>query len=381
MQPWQEILSNAITDPEELFSELDLNPQLLNGTVKAIDSFSLRVPRGFVARMEKGNPNDPLLLQVLPTAQELNQYPGYSQDPLGEKQVNPVPGLLHKYHGRVLLTVTSGCAINCRYCFRRHFPYEENIPGNEGWKKALNYIANDNSIEEVIFSGGDPLILKVNLLANLAKQLEAIPHIKRLRIHTRLPIVIPERIDNEFIDWIQSTPLKSIVVVHCNHPNEIDDAVTGAMKKLQAINITLLNQSVLLKNVNDHADTLIQLSHKLFGAGVMPYYLHLLDRVHGSAHFEVSELKAKQLMQQMMHRLPGYLIPKLVREVPGAWSKVLIIPSPSPSPASGRGNFCIPPFPQAGEGTLFSLPPRGLLTPVLRIEQQISLLLHAFSKP
>lgn len=322
MQAWQHALAEAITDPAELLTALTLDPQLIAGCQKALTQFSLRVPRGFVARMAKGDPQDPLLLQVLPMVQELEHYPGYSHDPLAEKNVNPVPGLLHKYHGRVLLTLSGACAINCRYCFRRHFPYTDNAPSANAWQQVLAYIAGERSITEVILSGGDPLILKDQSLAKLVRQIENINHVQRLRIHTRLPIVIPERINDEFIAWVNATRLRPIVVLHCNHPHEIDDAVIASIKRLQAINVTLLNQAVLLKNINDHASTLIELSYKLFSAGVMPYYLHLLDRVAGSAHFEVSEENARKIIQQMMSKLPGYLVPKLVREVAGASAKV-----------------------------------------------------------
>lgn len=324
MQPWQRKLAESITCSDDLLTKLELAPQLSNYDQKAMGQFALRVPHGFVTRMKKGDPNDPLLLQVLPSAQELEHYPGYSHDPLAEKKVNPIAGLLHKYHSRILLMLSGGCAINCRYCFRRHFPYEDNVPDNKGWQKALDYIANDSSIKEVIFSGGDPLIVKDKQLAAIVSRIEKITHVTRLRIHTRLPIMIPERINDEFVNWIKATQLKPVVVLHCNHPNEINEAVTIAIKKLHAINITVLNQSVLLKNINDNARTLIELSHKLFDSGVMPYYLHLLDRVHGSAHFEVSEKTAKKLIQQVMNQLPGYLVPKLVREIAGAQAKVAI---------------------------------------------------------
>lgn len=312
---WQAALSHAITRLEELYTVLNLD---LPHTDVAQHSFALRVPREFVARMEKGNAQDPLLLQVLPQINELQKIAGFVIDPVGDLQKNPVPGLLHKYHGRVLLTLTGGCAIHCRYCFRRHFPYNENMPGQENYVRALQYIRDNPSIEEVILSGGDPLILKDNIISELIAQLETIPHIKRLRIHTRLPIVIPQRITPELMNWIRHSRFQMIMVLHCNHPNEIDNTVLQALKKLRETNITLLNQSVLLKNINDHAETLVQLSKKLFEAGVLPYYLHLLDKVDGAAHFDVSEEKAKQLMAEIKKQLPGFLVPKLAREIPGA---------------------------------------------------------------
>ena len=321
MQDWQRSLANTINDAHALLSDLNLSPDSSAETT-LIPNFPLRVPREFVARMEKGNPNDPLLLQVLPLLKETEYHPGFCHDPVGESAKNPIPGLLHKYHGRVLLTVAAGCAIHCRYCFRRHFPYEDNVPGTTGWQRALDYINNDPSIEEVIFSGGDPLMLKDKPLSTLVNRLEAIKHLKRLRIHTRLPIVIPGRITNSLISCLNETRLQSVIVLHANHPNEIDHSVTHALEKFQPTNITLFNQSVLLKNINDQADCLEKLSHALFEANVIPYYLHLLDRVHGAAHFEVSEQTALKIIQQMTHRLPGFLVPKLVREVAGEPSKV-----------------------------------------------------------
>lgn len=321
LHTWQTELALAITDVQALCAELQLDAHRL----KDIDThspFPLRVPRGFVARMEKGNPKDPLLLQILPIRQEAAHHPNFHQDPLGEKQVNPIPGLLHKYHGRVLLILSGGCAIHCRYCFRRHFPYADNVSGTQQWQPALNYIARNTAIEEVIFSGGDPLIVKDKQLAELVAQLETIPHLKTLRIHTRLPVVIPERINDTFLDWITNTRLKPIVVIHTNHANEIDHTVVHALNKLNAAGITLLNQTVLLKDVNDNVDALINLNQKLFYANVTPYYLHMLDPVEGAAHFDVNEQQAVQLIGQMAERLPGYLVPKLVREIAGAPSKI-----------------------------------------------------------
>jgi len=271
--------------------------------------------------MKKGDIHDPLLQQILPLGAELQEHPGFVKDPLNETAVNPISGLLHKYHGRVLLTVIGTCAINCRYCFRRSFPYHENNPGTAGWEKALEYIANDSSITEVIFSGGDPLVATDKYLFTLSQKIAAIPHVKTLRIHTRLPIVLPERITTDFIEWFTSSRLKPVLVVHCNHPQEINEEVAVRLHKLRDAKITLLNQAVLLKNINDKADILIKLSETLFEHGVLPYYLHLLDRTRGTAHFEVEEARAKQLIAKIMQKLPGYLVPKLVREIAGAPAK------------------------------------------------------------
>lgn len=311
-----------ITTLQDLCFELNLDPSQFKNIDKAIAQFPLRVSRSYVSRMEKGNPSDPLLLQVLPQAKEMENLPGYSLDPLEELKLNPVPGLLHRYHGRVLLTLVGSCAVNCRYCFRRHFPYQKIVPGLKGWKPALDYIQQNDSIEEVILSGGDPLVLKDKHLKELVLQLAEISHLQRLRIHTRLPIINPERINDELLEWLTLTRLKPVIVIHCNHANEIDQTIETAFTKVRTQKILLLNQSVLLKNVNDDANELIRLSKALFNIGVMPYYLNLLDKVHGSAHFEVSEDKAKKLILQMMHQLPGYLVPKLVREMPGMPCKV-----------------------------------------------------------
>lgn len=322
---WQQALSNAITEPQELLTALELPPQLLTAAITASKQFSLRVPRGFVARMQKGNINDPLLRQVLPAGTELDTKTEYSTDPLGETAANLMPGLLHKYQGRVLLITTGACGVNCRYCFRRHFAYAENNPGTSGWEKALDYIAADNSIKEVILSGGDPLITSDQRLANLIEKLAAIPHLTTLRIHSRMPVVLPERITAEFIHHFTATRLKPVLVIHCNHAQEIDYSVTQAMRALRTAGVTLLNQSVLLKGVNDSAAALMNLSEKLFTIGVLPYYLHMLDKVTGAAHFEVPIETAKQLLQEITAQLPGYLVPKLVWEKAGAKSKLAVV--------------------------------------------------------
>lgn len=325
MYNWQCSLKTAITDIAELCRELALDPKIFSQIPETTPHFSLRVPREFIARMEKGNPRDPLLLQILPQARELLiNSSGYCLDPLNEKQSNQIPGLLHKYHGRVLLTLSGACAIHCRYCFRRHFPYHKNTPGKKGWKRIFNYLKSNTSITEIILSGGDPLIVKDNLLAEFISYLETITHLKRLRIHTRLPIVIPERITNELIHLLDYTRLLPTIVIHCNHPNEINQSVKSTLRSLQKTRTTLLNQSVLLKNINDQADTLIRLSENLFEAGVLPYYLHLLDRVQGAAHFEVSTVEAQYLISEMIQRLPGYLVPKLVKEIANAPAKIPI---------------------------------------------------------
>jgi EF-P beta-lysylation protein EpmB len=318
---WQQALSSAITDVSELCALLDISHTQSDLLIDAQKSFALRVPREFISRMEKGNPNDPLLLQVLPQAVEMQKISGFTHDPLSENKKNPVPGLLHKYANRVLLTLTGACAVNCRYCFRRHFPYADNMPGRANWDRALDYIAKNHHIDEVILSGGDPLVLKDHLIAEFVAQLEKIPHVKRLRIHTRLPIVIPQRVTDEWIAWMQKTRFQMIVVVHCNHANEIDEHVLAALKKLRTTAL-VLNQSVLLKNINDNAAALVNLSKKLSEAQVLPYYLHLLDKVDGAAHFDVSEKDAQLLMMEIKKQLPGFLVPKLAQEVAGLEHKL-----------------------------------------------------------
>jgi L-lysine 2,3-aminomutase len=321
---WQTALVQAITNPRELIEILELDKGLITAAEAAAKLFPLIVPRGFVARMQKGNKADPLLLQVLPLGAEQNIVSGYSVDPLQESAVNPIPGLLHKYHGRVLLTLVGTCAVNCRYCFRRHFPYADNNPGMAGWDQALNYIAQDKTINEVILSGGDPLVANDKILYTLSDKLNAIPHVKRLRIHSRLPIVLPERINAEFIAWCKQLKQRLILVTHCNHAQEICARVRSAMSALTQASVLLLNQTVLLKGVNDKADSLINLSEALFDAGIQPYYLHTLDKVQGAAHFDLSQQQALHLHQAMAKHLPGFLVPRLVQELPGATAKVAI---------------------------------------------------------
>ena len=321
---WRQILTNLITDPAELLSYLQIDQNYLPAAINASRSFPLRVPHGFVERMHKKDINDPLLRQVLPLAAEFDQVAGFSHDPLAEQAVNPQPGLLHKYHGRVLLMVTSACAINCRYCFRRHFPYAANNPSRKQWQAALDHIADDSSIREVILSGGEPLLADDDYLQELVQRIAAIPHVTTLRIHTRMPIVIPERVTSEMLSWLTTTRLQPVVVVHCNHAQEIDDNVRDSLLRLGKANVTVLNQSVFLRGVNDSVSALQSLSQTLFAAGVLPYYLHLLDKVQGAAHFDVTAESAKQIWKGLQASLPGYLVPRLVREQAGGVSKTVI---------------------------------------------------------
>lgn len=322
---WQTELARAIRSTRELFNILGIIPP--DGYTGALQTdFPLRVPRGFVRRMQPGDINDPLLKQVLPVAAEHEQVAGYSTDPLGELAAMPENGLLHKYQGRALLTVTGACAVNCRYCFRRHFPYSEANPSVDDWQPTLAYLHDHPDISEIILSGGDPLSLTDERLSDLADRLAGIPSLDTLRIHTRLPVVLPERIDASFLDWISRLTLNVVIVIHCNHPNEIDEHVSIALHQLKAAGVTLLNQAVLLKGVNDQADTLVELGKKLHSCGVLPYYLHMLDPVQGAAHFAVSEADAEQLMTACHARLPGYLVPRLVRETAGEHGKTLLWP-------------------------------------------------------
>jgi L-lysine 2,3-aminomutase len=324
LQPpaWQAALRDAISDPLELLRELELDPQVMGSLTG--HSFPLRVPRGFVARMRKGDPDDPLLRQVLPLRQELAEVPGFSEDAVGDLAMTRAGGILHKYQGRALLIATGACAVHCRYCFRRHFPYDDLNASRNSWRDALDTLAADASIEEVILSGGDPLSLSDRRLSELAQALDAIPHLKRLRIHTRLPVVLPERVDAPLMAWLARGRLQRVVVVHVNHAQEINDSVNSAFRVLSDSGITLLNQSVLLRNINDDAQILAALSERLFECRVMPYYLHQLDRVQGTAHFEVSESDAVGIMRKLAAQLPGYLVPRLVREQAGEPNKLPI---------------------------------------------------------
>lgn len=321
---WQQELAHAVTDPVELACLLRLDPALVEPACTVARQFGLRVPRGYVARMRVGDPNDPLLRQVLPLAAEGAAINGFGPDPVGDLSAMVVPGALHKYQGRVLLTTTGACAIHCRYCFRRHFPYADANPATDGWRSAVDYIRSDTSAREVILSGGDPLTLSDAKLERLIDMLARVPHVQRLRVHTRLPIVLPERITGDLCALLTRTRLACVVVVHANHPNEIDAQVTWALARLRDSGVTLLNQSVLLRGVNDDADVLCALSESLFSAGVLPYYLHMLDRVEGAAHFEVDEVIARDLHARVVDRLSGYLVPKLVREEADASSKTAV---------------------------------------------------------
>ena len=321
-QNWQSQLSDLITDPLELLNLLELSTeQLLSGAILASEQFKLRVPRAFVGKMRIGDPFDPLLLQVLPHHLELEEHPEFITDPLGEEAANQMAGVLHKYQSRFLLTLTGACAIHCRYCFRRHFPYQENLPKNDDWLNIKQYIEDNPAINEVILSGGDPLTLSNRKIALWLERLESLPQLKILRIHSRVPVVIPNRIDDEFISILKNSRLRIIVVIHSNHASELDDFTCSKLLQLSLHHITVLNQTVLLKGVNDSATTLTELSYRLFEARVMPYYLHVLDKVKGAQHFDLRSSEIDHIYSDVLASLAGYLVPKLVREIAGEKNK------------------------------------------------------------
>lgn len=321
-EPWQRALRDVVSSGEELLEVLGVAAETLG--LDTCSSFPLRVPRSFVARMRPGDPDDPLLRQVLPRHAERMTVPGFSPDPLAERQAKRLPGVIHKYRGRVLLIVAKHCGIHCRYCFRRHFPYAENQPSRAEWAQAFEYIRADASLSEVILSGGDPLSLSDRSLQWMVSAIESIAHVRRLRIHSRLPIVIPQRITSALIGLLTHTRLQTSLVLHANHAQELDDTVADALRPLRRTGIALLNQSVLLAGVNDHEDALADLCERLFAIGVLPYYVHQLDRVAGAAHFLVPDEQVFALQQALLARLPGYLVPRFVREMPDARSKVPI---------------------------------------------------------
>ena len=317
-------MKDAVRDAGELCRALGLPAEFAATAGPAGRQFPLFVPRGYLARMRPGDPNDPLLRQVLPLADEMADLPGYVTDPVDDGAATLQPGLLHKYAGRVLLITTGVCAVHCRYCFRRYFPYGESPRSVDDWQPALEQIAGDATIREVILSGGDPLTIVDAALAELIERLEGIPHLRRLRIHTRLPIVIPERVTEELIAMLKATRLTPVVVVHANHVNELDGQVAAALAKFSDAGIVLLNQAVLLAGVNDSANAQAALCERLVNLRVMPYYLHQLDRVAGAAHFEVPVARGRRIVRALRQRLPGYAVPRYVQEMSGAASKIIL---------------------------------------------------------
>ena len=322
---WKAELSQCVGSINELLKLLGLNARDLNATEQAAIDFPIKVPHSFIQMMEYGNPNDPLLKQVLPISSELAIDSNYSADPVNESNYNPVPGIVHKYRKRLLMIISPNCAINCRYCFRRHFPYDENRQSKQQWLSALDYLKSKKEINEVIYSGGDPLAANDNFLKWLTAEIECISHIKRLRIHSRLPVVIPSRIDDSLINWLGNSKLKPTLVMHINHANEISPQLSQGVDRLKQSGVSVLNQSVLLKGINDSSYQLIALSEKLFDSGIMPYYLHMLDPVKGASHFDVSKKHAIEIFNQIQNVLPGFLTPKLVQERAGKLAKTLIL--------------------------------------------------------
>ncbi|WP_440617018.1 EF-P beta-lysylation protein EpmB [Cysteiniphilum sp. 6C5] len=320
---WKHALATGFAHWQALAQFLEIDP--VSYDIPALQSFPMRIPLSFASRMQKGNINDPLLLQVLPSVKELESVNEYVDDPLQEADFNPTKGVLHKYKNRALLILHPACAVHCRYCFRREYDYQAQTQSKALWLDAFEYIHKNIELDEVILSGGDPLMHNDLLLKWFLAQIEDIPHIKRLRIHTRIPIVLPERITPELIDVFKETQLQKIIVIHANHANEINDDVTVALAALKnQSQFTLLNQSTLLKGVNDNAHTLKDLSEALFAVGVMPYYLHVLDKVKGAAHFDVDEITAKEIHTRLKSLTSGYLVPKLVREVAHEMAKTWI---------------------------------------------------------
>lgn len=321
---WKEALANAVREPDVLADLLDLSGEHRESARRAARLFPLVAPRELLTRVRRGDPDDPILRQILPLDVEADEVDGYTRDPLGEEVATRAPGLLHKYRGRALLVAAASCAVNCRYCFRRHFPYDATPRGIEAWEPALDEIRADSSVHEIILSGGDPLVLTDLALARLVERLDAIQHLRRLRIHTRLPIVIPQRVDDALLEWLRATRLTPVVVVHTNHPNEIDDACAAALGRLVDAGIPVLNQAVLLRGVNDDANVLAELCERLVDLRVMPYYLHQLDTVAGTAHFHVDPARGLEIVAALRLRLPGYAVPRYVRETPEVGHKVEI---------------------------------------------------------
>lgn len=323
---WQQEMAAAISDPAVLLEALGLDPEVLEPARAAASAFRMRVPWSYVARMRRNDPRDPLLRQVLPIGAESVEQPEYTPDPLGERQSVRAPGLLQKYRGRALLITTSACAVHCRYCFRREFPYADQTGDAPRYSEALAEIGRDTSLEEIILSGGDPLSLSDGRLTKLTDAIAQFPHVRRLRVHTRQPVVLPSRVDEGLAAWLERLPWPVVFVLHANHANELDAEVRSACARLRSSGVTLLNQSVLLRGVNDDAGALAELSLRLFDCGVLPYYLHVLDRVRGASHFEVPDDEAQRIAGELAARLPGYLVPRLTREIHGAPAKVTLPP-------------------------------------------------------
>ncbi|MGD0654392.1 MAG: EF-P beta-lysylation protein EpmB [Thermoguttaceae bacterium] len=321
---WQRELACAVCDPAELCRLAGLSSTAAKAAMQAANGLPILVPRPYLARIRPGDADDPLLLQVLPRMAELDQTPGYAPDPLGENAALCGPGLLWKYQNRILILATPLCAVHCRFCFRRHFPFDKSPESPSKWDEVFRLLYAEPSIHELILSGGDPLMLSDDLLSQLVAKFAQISHLQRLRIHTRMPVVIPQRVCNELISWIKETRLSTIMVVHVNHPAEIDAEVAAGFGRLIDAGIPVLSQGVLLAGINDNLEVLAELYERLADLRVIPYYLHQLDPVAGAAHFEVPISKGKALIAGLRARLPGYAVPRYVREIRGGVAKEIL---------------------------------------------------------
>lgn len=321
---WHRSLARAIRDPDELIHRLGLPDELRPAARAGSRLFPLLVPESFLRRIAPGHPEDPLLRQVMPLDAEHHSAGGFRTDAVDDARFRIAPGLLKKYRGRALLIATGSCAVHCRYCFRRHYPYGEEPRRLDDWEAALEALRRDDSIEEVLLSGGDPLLLTDRRLGDLIDRLEPIPHLRRLRIHTRLPIVLPDRVTTELLERLIACRMKTVLVVHANHAVELVDDCADSVRRLVEAPLTVLNQAVLLRGVNDSVEAQCELASTLIELGVMPYYLHQLDRVAGAAHFEVPVATGRAILQEMRRRLPGYAVPRYVQEIPGEPHKTVL---------------------------------------------------------
>ncbi|MFQ3230037.1 EF-P beta-lysylation protein EpmB [Reinekea sp.] len=324
---WQKQLATAFKSASELLHYLNIDPNKTDFITNEDAGFVLRVPKAFADLMNKGDKDDPLLQQVMIKQSELLLTEGYLADPLQEASFNPTPGLIHKYGNRALLIAHQSCAVHCRYCFRRHFPYDQQQLRQTELEQALDYLKQRPEITEVILSGGDPLNLSDRRLEQLISTLDQLPNLTTIRIHSRTPVVVPDRISPELIDTFARVKKKIVLVLHINHSNEIGTALAQKLPALTKVGVTLLNQSVLLRGVNDNAQTLIELSNTLWQNNILPYYLHLLDPVQGAAHFNIEQSTANTLWQALQSSVSGYLLPRLVREVPEKSSKTWTNPT------------------------------------------------------
>lgn len=317
---WRQIQRENFTRFEPLADFLELSDSLRKKILQH-PRFALNLPKRLAAKIEKNTLNDPILRQFIPLEEELQPFPGFTSDPVGDEKVRRSKKILHKYQGRALIVTTSACAMHCRFCFRQKFPYETE---EKGFDEELSYIRNTSSLSEIILSGGDPLSLSDGALAYLLGSLDTIPHVKRIRFHTRFPIGIPERLDDSFLDLLGSVSKQIFFIIHCNHPKELDQDVVAALKEVQYLGIPVLNQSVLLAGVNDEEETLLALSEALLEAGITPYYLHELDQVEGAGHFAVPTERGKELIRFVQENLSGFGVPRLAREISGQPSKTFI---------------------------------------------------------